>query len=260
MPAAMGMPERARTGTAASIGATVAVSPRLLRWRMLPAPEVGRVKWLAFVASLLPLARLVAAGVADANGIEAGDWLSLGTNPIETITHSTGTWALAFVCLSLLVTPLRRLTGANWLVRLRRMLGLYAFFYAVLHLITYVWFDQWFDWAAIVKDVVKRPFITVGFAALVLLVPLAATSTDRMIRRLGRNWGRLHNLVYLIAPLGVVHYWWLVKRDLTEPALWAAAVALLLGFRVAWRLRAAVAPVGRPAVSTRHATSPQRRK
>ena len=206
-------------------------------WRQLSSRDVGLVKRLLFVVSLLPLARLFGAGVVDANGLEAGGWLTLGTNPIETITRSTGTWALAFVCLTLLVTPLRRLTGANWLLRVRRVIGLYGFFYAVLHLLTYVWFDQWFDWAGIAKDVIKRPFITLGFAALVLLTPLAVTSTDAMIRRLGRHWGRLHMLVYVIAPLGAMHYWWLVKRDLTQPALWTAAIVLMLGFRVVWRLR-----------------------
>lgn len=234
------VPDRLRDGPAVQV-APKASAPRR-SWRLLPARDVDRIKRVLLFAFLLPLARLVAAGVADANGWAAGNWLTLGTNPIETVTRSTGTWALAFLCLTLLVTPLRRLTGANWLLRVRRVIGLYAFFYAVLHLVTYVWFDQWFDWTAIAKDVVKRPFITAGFAALVLLVPLALTSTDRMIRRLGRHWSRLHTLVYVIAPLGAIHYWWLVKRDLTQPALWTAAIALLLGFRVVWRLRESAAP------------------
>ena len=225
--------------------AAVPGAPRRRDWRALPTRDVQRIKLALHVAALLPLLRLLAAGVSDAHGNPLGLPLSLGTNPIEFITRSTGTWTLAFVCFTLLITPLRRLTGANWVLKLRRMIGLYAFFYAVLQLLTYVWFDQWFDWNAIVKDVIKRPFITVGFAALVLLVPLALTSTDRMIRRLGRRWGRLHTLIYVIAPLGAVHYWWLVKRDLTQPALWAAAVALLLGFRVAWRLRAPQPPITR---------------
>ncbi len=131
---------------------------------------------------------------------------------------------------ALSVTPLRRWTSANWLLKLRRMLGLFAFFYASVHFMTFVWFDHWFDVAEILKDVVKRPFVTVGFAAYLLLLPLAMTSTDRMVRKLGRNWQRLHRLVYVIAVLGVVHFWWLVKRDVTEP---------LLGIRLAWRARAA---------------------
>lgn len=228
-----------------------AVAARRPDWRALPAPAVRRVKAVLFVLALLPLARLVVAGVADATEAPWAAGLTLGANPLELITHSTGTWALALLCASLAVTPLRRLTGANWLVRLRRMLGLYAFFYAVLHFATYVWFDHWFDVDAIARDVIKRPFVTVGFATLVLLVPLALTSTDRMIRRLGRNWSRLHRLVYLIAPLAVVHYWWLVKRDVTEPLLWAVAVAVLLGLRLAWRWRASAAAAGRAAADTR---------
>lgn len=224
---------------------------RRVDWRALPAPSVRRVKAVLFVIALLPLVRLVGAGVADATDAAWAGGLTLGANPLELITRSTGTWALALLCASLTVTPLRRLTGANWLIRLRRMLGLYAFFYAMLHFVTYVWFDHWFEIDAIVKDVIKRPFVTVGFATLVLLVPLALTSTDGMIRRLGRSWSRLHRLVYLIAPLAVVHYWWLVKRDVTEPLLWAAAVAALLGFRLAWRLRAPTAPANRAVAGSR---------
>jgi sulfoxide reductase heme-binding subunit YedZ len=186
------------------------------------------VKMVVFTLALLPFGRL-AAGVPL-------DWL--GVNPIELVTRSTGTWTLVFLLATLAVTPLRRLTGWNWLIRLRRMLGLFAFFYGVLHFTTYVWLDQFFDAAAIVKDVVKRPFITVGFAAFVLMLPLAFTSTNAMVRRLGgRRWATLHKAVYVVAILGVVHYWWLVKRDLTEPILYASVLALLLGFRLAWRAR-----------------------
>lgn len=194
-----------------------------------PSPgALVRIKAVLFALALLPLARLV---VATLTG-------GLGVNPIEFITRSTGTWTLSFLLITLSVTPLRRLTGWNWLIRLRRMLGLFAFFYACLHFTTYVWLDQFFDAAAIVKDVVKRPFITVGFSAFVLLIPLAATSTNAMIRRLGgRNWQRLHYLVYLIATLGVVHYWWLVKKDVTQPMLFAFGAAILLGFRVVYQLR-----------------------
>lgn len=184
------------------------------------------LKPLVFVACLLPLARLAWLGLT----------MGLGANPIEFITRSTGTWTLVFLLITLSVTPLRRLTGRNDLIRLRRMLGLFAFFYACLHFTTYIWLDQFFDWRAIVKDVWKRPFITVGFAAFVMLIPLALTSTHAMQRRLKRRWQQLHRLVYVIAIAGVVHYWWLVKKDVTQPELYAAALAVLLGFRLAYKL------------------------
>ncbi len=191
-------------------------------------PNSRQVTWFkvfVFVLCLVPLTRLVYGAVNN----------SLGANPIEAITRSTGWWTLCFLMVTLSVTPLRKLSGANWLLRLRRMLGLYAFFYALVHFSTFVWFDHWFDVGEIVKDVIKRPFVTVGFAAFVLLWPLALTSTNAMVRRLGRNWQRLHRLVYVIAVLGVVHYWWLVKRDLTEPVLFSLVLALLLGLRLYWR-------------------------
>ena len=194
---------------------------------------MGSIAWLKpaiFVLSLIPFVRLFVLGFQN----------RLGANPIEFVTHSTGFWALTFICITLSVTPLRRLTGWQHLVRLRRMLGLFAFFYASAHLLTYVWFDQWFSLEEIAKDIWKRPFITVGFAAFVLLVPLAITSTNRMIRRLGRRWSQLHRLVYLIAMLGVVHVWWLKedKNDLSEPWLYAGIVSALLLFRLlypAWQ-------------------------
>jgi sulfoxide reductase heme-binding subunit YedZ len=194
-----------------------------------PSPAaIGRIKAALFVLALLPVARLVVAAFTG----------GLGVNPIEFVTRSTGTWTLSLLLITLSVTPLRRITGWHWLVRLRRMLGLFAFFYACLHFVTYVWLDQFFDAAAISRDVVKRPFITVGFAAFVLLIPLAATSTNAMIRRLGgKAWQRLHYLVYAIATLGVVHYWWLVKKDVTQPLWFGAAAALLLGYRIVHRLR-----------------------
>jgi sulfoxide reductase heme-binding subunit YedZ len=181
------------------------------------------VKPLLFAASLGPLTYL-----------SLGAWQgSLGANPIETITRATGVWTLRFMLATLAVTPARWLTGLNELIRLRRMLGLFAFFYGSLHLLTYVWLDQFFDVAAIVRDVVKRPFITAGFSAYVLLVPLALTSTAGMIRRLGgRTWRRLHRLVYATAALGVVHYWWLVKLDTRPPRNYAILLALLLLVRV----------------------------
>lgn len=157
----------------------------------------------------------------------------LGANPIEFITRSTGTWVLVFLLITLSITPLRRISGWQWLIKLRRMLGLFAFFYACLHFTTYIWLDQFFDIQEIIKDVVKRPFITIGFASFLLLIPLAATSTHAMVRRLGgKNWQRLHRLVYLIAIGGVIHYWWLVKKDLTQPIIYAAILSVLLAYRL----------------------------
>ncbi len=197
------------------------------------ARVAGTIKTVVFLAALIPLARL--------------GWLAwrggLGANPIEYITHSTGWWTLSFLMITLSVTPLRRWTGWNWLIKLRRTLGLYAFFYAALHLTTYLWLDQFFDWVEIAKDVVKRPFITAGFSAFVLLLPLAITSTNAMVRRLGgRRWQMLHRLVYVIASLGVVHFWWLVKKDIREPLVFAAILVTLLLARVAMR-KSVPAPV-----------------
>jgi sulfoxide reductase heme-binding subunit YedZ len=191
---------------------------------MTPARLRG-IKLVLFAVALLPLLRLVV-------GFFAGH---LGVNPIETITRSTGTWTLVFLLVTLSVTPLRRVTGQNWLIRLRRMLGLFAFFYACLHFTTYIWLDQFFDLAAIGKDILKRPFITIGFVCLLTLLPLALTSTDAMLRRLGgKRWRALHRLAYLAPALGVIHYWWLVKRDITQPALYATVLAVLLLLRVVW--------------------------
>lgn len=181
-------------------------------------------KPLVFCVSLLPLVWLC--------------WLAwqdrLGANPVETLSHRTGDWSLRFLLLTLAVTPLRRLSGWNWLLKFRRMLGLFAFFYVCLHLGVYLIFDQFFDPSAILEDIAKRPYITVGFAGFLLLIPLAATSTNGMIKRLGRNWQRLHRLVYLISMLGVVHYWWLVKADISEPLLYAGLLTMLLGYRAWW--------------------------
>jgi methionine sulfoxide reductase heme-binding subunit len=196
--------------------------PRRTLARLSPG-AVSWVKAIVFVLALVPLGRLV-----------AGVFLrTLGTNPVEAIIRSLGTWTLVFLCITLALTPLRRMTGWQWLARLRRMSGLYAFFYAVLHFTSYVWLDQDLDVAAIVHDIPKRPFITLGFTCLILLVPLAATSTDAMVKRLGsRRWVALHRLVYVVAVGGVVHFWWLVKRDVTEPAVYAAVVTVLLGYRL----------------------------
>ncbi|WP_424205345.1 sulfite oxidase heme-binding subunit YedZ [Sulfuricaulis sp.] len=176
----------------------------------------------------------------------------LGANPIETINRYTGDWVLRFLLVTLAVTPLRRLFGWNALLRYRRMLGLFAFFYACLHFLSYAWLDQYFVLADIIKDVAKRPYITVGFACLLMLIPLAATSTNAMIRRLGaRRWQALHRLVYLVGVGGVVHYLWLVKSDLREPLIYGAILAALLGFRLwrrAWREPGAVAVAARQAL------------
>jgi methionine sulfoxide reductase heme-binding subunit len=194
-------------------------------------PTATQLKWIkaaTFVVCLIPLALLVWRGFAG----------RLGANPIEFITRSTGWWTLTFLLITLTVTPLRRLTNLNWLLRLRRMLGLYAFFYGSLHFTTYFWLDQFFDLHSILKDIVKRPFITVGFTAFMLLLPLAATSTNAMVKRLGaRRWQLLHRLIYAIATLGVLHFWWLVKKDIREPALFAVVLIVLLGARLIWRAR-----------------------
>jgi sulfoxide reductase heme-binding subunit YedZ len=179
-------------------------------------------KFWIFAVCLLPLVRLLVLGASG----------GLGANPIEFITRSTGTWTLVGLMLTLSVTPLRRLAGQAALLRYRRMLGLFSFFYACLHFVTYVWLDQFFDPTAIVRDIVKRPFITIGFTAFILLIPLAATSTHAMMRRLGRRWQQLHRLVYLIALLGVIHYLWLVKKDLTEPLIYGGVLACLLVMRL----------------------------
>ena len=180
------------------------------------------LKPLVFVLCLLPLALLGWDGYMD----------RLGANPIETITHATGDWTLRFLLVALLMTPLRRGFGWAWPIRIRRMLGLFAFFYATLHLFTYLWLDQFFDWGEIVLDVLDRPFITVGMLAYVLLLPLAATSNRYMTRRLGRRWKALHRLAYVVPALGVLHFWWLVKADVREPLLYGVLLALLLILRL----------------------------
>ena len=210
------------------------------RLASLNATQFKRLKALLFIAATLPFLRLVVYTI--------NDWL--GANPVEFITRNTGDWTLYFLCITLAVTPLRRLTGWNWLVRLRRMAGLFAFFYASLHFMTFLWFDHFFDVAEMLKDVVKRPFITVGFSAFVLLIPLAATSTNAMIKRLGgRRWQMLHRLIYLIAPLGILHFWWMKagKNDFAQPIVVGLIVAALLLARLYWRF------AQRPATSTRAA-------
>ena len=183
---------------------------------------------LIFAAALLPAAVLV-------YGAFTGN---LTANPIDYITDTTGTTALTFLILTLTVTPLRRLTGRNEIVRLRRMLGLFAFFYACLHLSTWVVLDWFFDVARMAADVAERPFITLGMTTFLLLLPLAVTSTAGMIRRLGKRWQQLHRLVYVAAFTAVIHFWWVVKADFREPRLFALALSVLLGFRAWWTLQA----------------------
>lgn len=190
---------------------------------MQPTPrQLIAIKAVLFAVCLWPLAQLGWLAWAD----------GLGANPIEFITRHLGTWTLNFLLITLAVTPLRHVSGWHWLIRLRRMLGLYVFFYALLHFLTYLWLDQFFDWTSIVKDIAKRPFITAGFTAFLLLIPLAVTSNAAMLKRLGgRRWAQLHRSVYAIAIIGVVHYWWLVKKDITLPLLYAVLLGALLGFR-----------------------------
>ncbi|GHH54419.1 protein-methionine-sulfoxide reductase heme-binding subunit MsrQ [[Pseudomonas] boreopolis] len=159
---------------------------------------------------------------------------ALGADPVAEIEHRTGLWALRLLLVTLALTPLRQLTGQAVLIRFRRMFGLYAFFYATLHLATYLALDLRGYWTQIFEEILKRPYITVGFAAWLLLVPLAITSTQGWMRRLKRAWGRLHKLVYAIGLLAVLHFWWLVKSDIREPAMYAAILAVLLGWR-GWR-------------------------
>ena len=195
----------------------------MARAAALLRPGFAWFKGAAFVVALVPLGVIVAAA-------SAGD---LGANPVETLIHHFGEWALRLMLVTLAVTPIRRLAGWNQLVRLRRMLGLFAFFYAVLHLATYVVLDRSLSLEEILEDLTERPYIMVGFAAFVLLVPLAATSTNAMVRRLGgRRWRRLHRLAYVAAVGGVVHFWWLVKADVREPLVYAAVLALLLVLRL----------------------------
>lgn len=189
----------------------------------LDARSVQRLKRALFAAGLLPFAYLV--------------WLALtgnlGADPVEFVRRATGTWTLDFLALTLAVTPLRRVTGWHWLMRLRRMVGLYAFFYASIHVVTYLWFDQLFDIAEIWRDMVKRPLIAVGAISFVLMIPLAVTSTNAMVRRLGgRRWQQLHRSVYVVAIAGIIHFWWLVKADYMRPLVYTIIIGALLAVRI----------------------------
>jgi sulfoxide reductase heme-binding subunit YedZ len=180
------------------------------------------LKAVLFLGALAPFAVLLFDAFTD----------GLGVDPVKSITHRTGWWTLALLLVTLSITPLRRLTGYNRLVQQRRMLGLFAFFYATLHLATYVVLDQTLDLSYVGEDIAKRPYITIGFTAWLLLIPLALTSTKASIRRLGTRWTKLHRLVYLVAVLGVIHFYWQVKKDVREPLIFAAILAFLLAFRL----------------------------
>ncbi len=189
------------------------------------------IRWIKvgiFIACLIPLGRLGWGAYTQ----------NLGANPIEKITHTTGDWTLSLLLVTLSVTPLRKLLGVPALIKFRRMLGLFAFFYACLHFTTYIWLDKFFNFHEMLVDVAKRKFITVGFTAFVLLIPLALTSTKGWIRRLGgKRWQALHRLIYVSAIAGVIHYLWLVKADIRKPLEYGAVLALLLGYRVVLRIR-----------------------
>ena len=200
-----------------------------MRGRLSVISQRPWLKVAVFLLCLVPLVRLVVLGLTH----------SLGANPIEFITRSTGTWTLILLLITLSVTPLRKFSGWHWLIKLRRMLGLFAFFYACLHFTTYIWLDQFFEISSIIKDVWKRPFITLGFASFLLLIPLAITSNRAMIERLGgKRWRHLHRLVYATSIGGVIHFWWLVKKDLTQPQIYALILGILLGLRLWFYFRA----------------------
>jgi sulfoxide reductase heme-binding subunit YedZ len=197
------------------------------------------LKAAAHVLALLPALGLLRGALADIRGTDLFAGIvpgvaTLGADPVAAITHGTGDWTLRLLLLCLAMTPLRRLTGKPWPIRFRRLIGLYAFFYACLHFGTYLVLDLGGYWSQIFADIVKRPYITVGFTAWLLLLPLAVTSTRGWIRRLGRRWGQLHKAVYVAGVLGVVHFWWLVKSDVREPLLYATVLAALLGVRLWW--------------------------
>ena len=190
--------------------------------------KINLVKVAIWLLALIPLTRLIWLGVHE----------DLGANPVEFVERSTGLWALIILLVTLSLTPARLITGQVWAIQLRRLTGLFMFFYVFLHITTYVWLDFGFVWADIVKDVAKHPRILVGFAAFVLVIPLAATSNRFMIKRLKTNWKKLHQAVYLIAILAVVHFWLLVKKDVTEPLYYATALAILLGIRIYFKQQA----------------------
>jgi methionine sulfoxide reductase heme-binding subunit len=195
------------------------------------------IKPLVFAACAAP-AVLMTWGILVALGKLEHGGMDLGADPVNRLIHACGITALNMLLITLTVTPVRQLTGWNNLIRLRGMLGLFAFFYAVAHFTVYAWLDQQLNFAAIGADIVKRPYITIGMAALLMLIPLAVTSTSGMMRRLGRKWTRLHQLVYVLTALGIWHFYWQVKKDIREPLLYIGIFAALMGWRVFRKLRA----------------------
>lgn len=189
-----------------------------------PVAKIRTLKTLIWLGASLPLLRLLILGMTD----------DLGANPVEFVERSTGTWGLVFLLLSLGITPLRQWTQQAWLIAVRRLLGLWMFAYACLHVLTYLWLDYSFDWPDIVKDIIKHPYVLVGASAFLLTLPLAATSNQRAIRALKQRWKSLHKLVYVIGLLVLLHYWWLVKKDVTEPVIYSMVFAGLMIAR--WKL------------------------
>lgn len=196
------------------------------RLRAVPSKkQMLVIKFILFSICLAPLVRLFWLGLHDA----------LPTNPVEFVEHSTGFWALFMLLTSLSLTPIRLITSCAWPIQLRRMLGLFMFFYVCLHLTTYLWLDYSFFWMDIISDIVKHPYVLIGFSGFLLSIPLAVTSNRAMMRRLGKRWLQLHRLVYLIAILGVIHFWWLVKKDIREPLLFATVLCILFGIRIYYK-------------------------
>lgn len=204
---------------------------------------ITTIKVALFIACLIPAAGLI-------SGTLTG---TLGADPVEAMTHTTGLWALRLLLATLAISTVRKLTGLSWLLRLRRTIALFAFFYAGLHTAIYLVFDQFFDWRDIAKDIVHRPWLTAGFFSFVAMIPLAITSTNGMMRRLGRHWQRLHRLIYPVAAGAVLHYFWLVKRDVSAPTLYLVILALLLVARLCERRKKSPAPI---AALPRHRVAP----
>lgn len=186
------------------------------------AQRIYYAKWAIWILGCIPIIRLIWLGYHD----------DLTANPVEFVERSTGTWALVFLLLTLSMTPIRLLFKQVWQIQVRRLLGLWMFAYACLHITTYVWLDYGFVWDDIVKDIIKHPYVIVGFTAFMLTVPLAATSNSAMIKRLKTKWKTLHQAIYLISILAILHFWWLVKKDVTEPFYYAAVLCILLGIRI----------------------------
>ena len=201
-------------------------SMKMFTWLKQPnKTQLQTLKVGVFLLALVPILRLVWLGIND----------DLSANPIEFIERSTGYWALFILMLTLSITPIKLMTGRAWPVQLRRQLGLWMFFYVCMHITTYVWLDYSFDWMDITKDIIKHPYVLVGFTGFLLTIPLAVTSNNAMVRRLRDKWKKLHQLVYVIAILGVVHFWWLVKKDITEPLLFAIVLSALFGIRLYYK-------------------------